>query len=117
MGKPVVHFEIGCRDKEASRAFYSAAFGWGTEPYGPFAYKFDTGSERGIQGFTTALGHEPHQYVKIYIEVDDIGAQVSLIESLGGKVVVPEVSIPGSGSFAWCEDVEGNGFGLWKPAG
>ena len=115
MGQPVVHFEIGCQDKERSRAFYEQVFGWAAEPYGPYSFKFDTGSPRGIQGFTTALGHEPHQYVMLYIEVDDIADTLRKIESQGGSVVVPENPVPGSGHFAWCRDPQGNLFGLWKP--
>ena len=117
MGNPVVHFEIGCRDKEQSRAFYEKLFGWKTEPYGPLAYKFDTKSSHGIQGFTTSLGHEPHNYVMFYVEVDDIATHTRLLESLGGQVVVSETQVPDSGSFAWCKDPQGNVFGLWKPQG
>lgn len=116
MANPVVHFEIGCPDKEESRAFYEQAFGWKSEPYGPFAFRFNTGSEKGIQGFTTALGHEPHNYVLFYIEVDDIPAALASVEQLGGAVVVPETQIPGTGSFAWFRDPAGNLAGLWKPA-
>ncbi len=115
MGKPVVHFEIGCRDSERSRAFYEAVFGWTSEAYGPSSFKLDTGSEQGINGFTTALGHEPHQYVMLYIEVDDIPGELSKIESHGGSVVVPTTEVPGGGHFAWCRDPNDNLFGLWKP--
>ncbi len=117
MGNPVVHFEIGCRDKDQSREFYEQVFGWKSQPYGPYSFKFDTGSPRGIQGFTTALGHEPHSYVLLYIEVDDVAAQLEKIKSHGGNVIVPETPVPNSGHFAWCSDPNGNLFGLWKPAG
>lgn len=30
MGKPVVHFEIGCRDKAKTAEFYGALFDWAT---------------------------------------------------------------------------------------
>ncbi len=32
VGNPVVHFDIGCRDKEQSRRFYEKMFGWKSEP-------------------------------------------------------------------------------------
>jgi len=113
MGKPVVHFEIGCPDKDKSRAFYEDVFGWTSEPYGPLSYRLNTGSDRGIQGLTTALGHEPHNYVMFYIEVDDIPAHLAEITAHGGKVIVPETPVPGSGRLAWCHDPSGNLFGLW----
>lgn len=116
MGRPVVYFDIGCRDKEQSREFYEALFDWTGEPYGPFASRLNTGSEKGIQGFTTALGHEPHNYVMLYVEVDDIPAHLEKVEALGGKVFVPQTEVPGGGHFAWFTDPHGNFVGLWKPA-
>ena len=35
MGRPVVHFEIGCRDKERTESFYTNLFEWSSTPYGP----------------------------------------------------------------------------------
>ena len=116
MGNPVVHFDIGCRDKDQSRAFYEAVFDWKAEPYGPYSFKLDTGASRGIQGFTTALGHEPHNYVMVYVEVDDIPACLAKVRAAGGSVMVPETEVPGSGHFAWINDHHGNLLGLWKPA-
>ncbi len=95
MAKPVVHFEIGCRDREKTDHFYTSLFGWTTTEYGPFSRAIDTGSDRGIPGFLTALGHEPHQYVMVYVEVDDIGAVLQQVPQLGGTVVIPETEAPG----------------------
>ena len=111
MNHPVVHFEIGCKDKEKTSAFYSAAFGWKIDP-GPMGM-ISTGSSDGIPGHVAALGHEPHQFTHLYLQTDDVAAS-PLNESLGGKSVVPPVPIP-SGTFAWFSDPEGNVVGLWKP--
>ncbi len=115
MAKPVVHFEIGCKDTAKAGEFYASLFDWGTAPMGP-ALMIQTGSERGIQGHFTALGHEPHHYTIFYVEVEDIGAHLAKVRELGGKVVVPRVDIPNYGSFAWFTDPEGNTLGLWTPA-
>lgn len=115
MANPVVHFEIGGKDPAKSAAFYGSLFGWSTAPYGPSALMIDTGSKDGIQGHFTALGHEPFHYTTFYVQVDDIGASLKKAESLGGKVVVPEVTIP-TGSFAWFSDPDGNVIGVFKPA-
>jgi uncharacterized protein len=112
MGQPVVHFEIGCKDKAAASAFYAGMFNW-TIDHGP-AGMIDTGSKEGIQGHVAALGHEPHQFTHFYVQVDDVAAALAKVESLGGKVVVPPVPIP-TGTFAWFADPEGNTVGLWKP--
>jgi predicted enzyme related to lactoylglutathione lyase len=113
MGQPVVHFEIGCRDKDKTKAFFSSLFGWSITEMGP-ASMVDTGVTTGIQGHITALGHEPHNYTTFYVQVDDIPAYLTKIASLGGKTVVPPVSIP-EGTFAWFADPEGNIVGLWTP--
>ena len=60
MTSPVVHFDIGCRDRDQADAFYTQLFGWTTTDYGPLSKKIDTGSSTGIAGHLTALGHEPH---------------------------------------------------------
>lgn len=114
MPSPVIHFEIGTRDSAKAAAFYGKLFGWTTEAYGP-AQMISTGSERGIAGHINALGHEPHRYVTVYAEVDDIAAYLKKAESLGGKTVVPATEVPGMGHFAWFTDPDGNIFGLWKP--
>lgn len=116
MANPVVHFDIGCRDKEKANAFYTSLFGWTTSDYGPMAKSIATGSETGIQGFLTSLGHEPHNYVMVYVEVEDITEYLAKTEELGGNVVIPENEVPGLGSFAWIADIDGNTIGLWKPA-
>ena len=113
MGQPVVHFEIGCRDKGKTGAFFSKLFGWSISEMGP-ASMIDTGVKTGIQGHITSLGHEPHDYTIFYVQVDDIPAYLTQVESLGGKTVVPPVPIP-EGTFAWFADPEGNTVGLWTP--
>jgi uncharacterized protein len=112
MGQPVVHFEIGCRDRARTEKFFAELFGWGIQQAGP-ASMIDTGGG-GINGHITALGHEPHHYVTVYVQVPDLPAALAKIQSLGGKTVVPPVEIP-TGTFAWFADPDGNTLGLWKP--
>lgn len=112
MGQPVIHFEIGCRDREKSAQFFGELFGWTTQEMGQ-ASMIDTGSKDGVQGHFTALGHEPHHYVTIYVGVDDVAAYLAKAESLGGKTLVPPVEIP-TGTFAWFTDPDGNAIGLWR---
>ncbi len=110
MGRPVVHFEIGCRDLQNTGEFYTALFDWTMEPMGP-ASVVSTGSKEGIGGHITALGHEPHHYTIFYVEVDDIHGCLKKAEFLGGRVLVPPIPIP-TGMFAWFQDPEGNTVGL-----
>ena len=108
MGAPIVHFEIGGRDSDKTAAFYRELFDWQIEQMGPAAM-IATGSAAGIDGHVSAPGHEPHDYVTVYAEVDDIPACLARAEALGGKTI-----IPGQGHFAWFTDIDGNIIGLWN---
>ena len=111
MGRPVVHFEIGCRDLQKIQEFYSQMFDWKPQPMGPAA--MIAAEPGGIGGHMSALGHEPHRYTIFYVAVDDVAAYLKKAEALGGKTLVPPVKIP-TGTFAWMQDPEGNTVGLWK---
>jgi predicted enzyme related to lactoylglutathione lyase len=114
MAHPVVHFEIGCRDAKAAKQFYAKLFDWQIESMGP-AEMISTGSEAGIQGHINSLGHEPYNFVAVYVEVDDLQAYLDKAAALGGKTLVPPAEVPGMGHFAWLADPEGTIVGLWKP--
>ncbi len=115
MGDPVVRFEIGCKDRGASKAFYEATFGWKVDE-GEITGEATTGAADGINGALTALGHEPHQYVMVYIQVSDIDDAVATLTQNGGKVTIGPIDIPGGkGRFAWFNDPEGNTLGLFEP--
>lgn len=60
--------------------------------------------------------HEPHNYVTIYVQVNDLHAYLTDAGKIGGKTLVPPTEVPGMGSFAWLADPDGNIIGLWKPA-
>ena len=115
MGQPVVHFEIGCRDIARTQDFYAKLFDWKIQAAGPAAM-IETGGAGGIAGHITALGHEPYNYVTVYVQVDDIEAYLAQAQKLGGKKVVGPIEIP-TGSFAWISDPEGTLVGLFKPKG
>jgi hypothetical protein len=115
MGQPVVHFEIGCKNSAKLQEFYTRLFDWKFTPYGPAAM-INTGQSTGIQGHLNSLGHEPHNYVTVYAQVDDLQAYLDKAAKLGGKTLVPPTEVPGMGRFAWLADPEGTIVGLWKPA-
>ena len=115
MDAPVIRFDIGCRDKEKTVAFYEKVFGWAAKP-APFNTEIETGGGKGIDGAVTALGHEPHNYVMIYMEVADIDAACEAVRAEGGKIAIGPVEIPGGGGkFAWFNDPEGNLLGVFEP--
>lgn len=108
MGQPVVHFEIGCRDRAKTARFFTDLFGWEIDegPAGAIG-------AAGLPGHITALGHEPEHYTMFYVQVDDVKAYLDKAVALGGKIVVPPIKIP-TGTFAWLSDIDGNMIGLLK---
>ena len=111
MGRPVVHFEIGCRDSAKTQDFYCKLFDWKFNALGPAT--MIAPESPGIGGHISALGHEPYHYTIFYVDVENVAATLKLAESLGGQTLVPPVDIP-AGTFAWMQDPEGNTVGLWK---
>jgi predicted enzyme related to lactoylglutathione lyase len=116
MANPIVHFEIGCRNREKTQDFFANLFDWSIEVQGPVAM-INTGAESGIQGHISVPGHDPHNYTLVYVEVDNLENYLKKAEGLGGKMLIPPTEIPEAGSFAWFADPEGNPVGLWKPLG
>ena len=113
MGRPVVHFEIGCADRAKSAQYFSALFGWKMQAEGP-ATTIDTASQAGIGGHLTSLGHEPFHYTMFYVDVEDVQASLDKAVELGGKALVGPITIP-TGTFAWFADPDGTTVGLWTP--
>jgi len=108
---PVIHFEIGCKYLEETSAFYSNIFGWATTQV-PMAAFINTNSTDGIQGHITSLGHEPHNYVTVYIQVSSIEKYLQKITEAGGSKVIGPIPLPGGSRFAWFKDPAGNTIGL-----
>src|SRR5262245_37104118 len=118
MAAPVVHFEIGCKNLEANKKFFSGLFGWEFQSHGPAAMLSNIGKmagTEGIGGHMNALGHEPHNYVTIYAQVDDLQKTLDQAAKLGGKTMIPPQEVPGMGHFAWLTTPEGTIVGIWKP--
>lgn len=111
MPNPVMHFEIGCRDLKKSRTFYEQLFQWKMEQF--HDVHLIAAAEKGIGGHISSLGHEPHNYTLVYVEVDDIDKYLERAAALDGKKVVPKTEVPDMGWFAWFADPEGTLVGLW----
>lgn len=115
----VVHFEIHVDDPERARKFYEETFGWqfsqwpgGSEEY--WLIKTGEPNEPGIDGGMMRR-RDPRGNVYNTIQVDNLDASLKQVESLGGKPVVPKMPIPGVGWLAYCQDTEGNVFGILQP--
>jgi predicted enzyme related to lactoylglutathione lyase len=113
MPNPICHFEIGCRDRDTTGAFYAKMFDWTLRP-DPHATAIKTGGD--IGGHITALGHEPHNYTLVYVMVDNVAAALAKAESLGGKKLMGPQPLPNNTEFGWFSDPEGNMIGVYAEA-
>jgi predicted enzyme related to lactoylglutathione lyase len=105
----LVHFEIGCRDRAEQGKFYGSLFDWKLEET-PIMTSLRTGDAVG--GHLNQLGHEPHNYVTFYIEVEDVAESAKKAVELGGKLVAGPLEYTPGNIFAWITDPEGNMIGL-----
>jgi len=111
----VVHFEIAIDDPERAIAFYRDTFGWEIVKWdGPMEYwlvKTGEADEPGIDGGLTPRTQESPPIVNT-IGVPSVDEYAAKVTAGGGKILMPKSPIPGVGYFAYCQDTEGNPFGI-----
>jgi len=114
MPNPIVHWEIGVRDRTKAQEFYARLFDWKINSDDEMNYGMvETGGEGGIDGgIAPAPGGQP--FLTFYIQVDDLQTYLDKAVSLGGEAVVPPTEIPNVGHFAMFKDPDGNTLGLFK---
>lgn len=122
----IVHFEIPSDNVERSRRFYNELFGWNIEqfsgsekmPDGMEYWMITTTDDKGnkaVGGGMMKRQNPQQQGITNYINVKSVQEQLSKVEQLGGKVMMPKTPVPGMGYFAVCTDTENNTFALWEP--
>jgi len=111
----VVHFEIPVDDPDRAVGFYSKVFGWQINKWeGPMDYWLITsggGDEPGIDG-AIMKREGPVTTVVNSISVPSVDEFMNKVTANGGKVLMPKTPIPGVGYFTYCQDTEGNMFGI-----
>lgn len=122
----VVHFEVYADDMARAREFYTKVFGWEFTKYdgGSFEYwMIVTGKDTdlGINGgmlkrMEHSEGEKPimGSYVNT-IGVGSLDESIKKVTDAGGKVVVKKNAIPKMGWLCYCNDTEGNIFGMMQP--
>jgi predicted enzyme related to lactoylglutathione lyase len=113
----VIHFEIPASDPERAANFYKKAFGWKIEKWpGPMDYWMVTTGTDGAPGINGGLLRKqaPTVATTNTIGVESVDGAVAAVQGAGGKLVVPKMPIPTIGYFAYCEDPEGNLFGVMQ---
>ena len=109
----IVHVEIPATNVEAAGRFYQELFGWKLQHMAEMNYTmWEDGTGAG-GGFPQVSDESPAGQVLIYIDSDDIEADLKKAEKLGGKVVHAKAEIPGTGWFGIFQDPTGNVIGLY----
>src|SRR5262245_41289625 len=109
----VVHIEIPAANVPSAAQFYEGLFGWKMQTVPGFDYTMwsDGGGYGG--GFNKLSDENPVGQVLVYIDSDDIDADLKRVEKLGGSIVTPKTDIPGTGWFALFKDPTGNTLALY----
>ena len=110
----IVHIEIPTANADESGKFYQQLFGWKITPVPEMNYTLfepETGPGGGftLVGESTKVGD-----VLIYVDSDDIEADLKMAEKLGAKVLVPKSEITQTGWFGIFADPTGNMIALYK---
>jgi predicted enzyme related to lactoylglutathione lyase len=104
-----VHVELSSEDLDESKDFYHGLFGWKVKPVKGANYEVFQPS-RGPGGAFIKVGNagmKPGE-MRVYIETDDVAANLEKVEKLGGTVVIPETIVPGVGIIGVFADPTGN---------
>lgn len=114
MNRPT-YFEILADDPRKLSEFYQAVFNWEVAAWGgedQSYFMVTTGPEDapGING--GLMGRHFRQNVINTHDVEDINSALERIEAAGGKLVHGPNEVPGVGMHCYCEDPQGNLFGI-----
>jgi len=112
----VVHFEIPAKDIPRAVAFYRTVFGWEINKWnGPMEYWLATTGKKGDEGIDGAFMDRSITKTTVNtIDVPSLDEYVAKITGAGGRQCTPKAEIPGVGFFCYCEDTEGNLFGIME---
>lgn len=110
----IVHIEIPAQDAHTSEKFYQELFGWKITSVPEMNYTLWEAEEGPGGGFSEVSKEMPAGQVLIYINSDDIEADLKKAEALGGKLLFPKTEIPNTGWFGIFEDPTGNRIALYS---
>lgn len=119
----VTWFEIPVNDMDRAKEFYEKSFDISIEihEFGPALmgwFPFDHEAGSGAAG-TLLKGDTyvpSHAGTMVYLSVEDIEATLAKIETHGGKILQPKMSIGEHGFVGHFEDIEGNRVALHSRA-
>lgn len=111
--------ELVTTDLDAATKFYGELLGWTfrdtPSPAGGTYRMFSLG-ETMVGGAMAAPAGVPSGWL-VYVAVDDADAAAKKVAELGGKIMVPAMTVPDMLRFACASDPQGAAFGILQPLG
>lgn len=105
------YIEFTVRDLPAAKAFYTAAFGWAFNDYGPsYAGIRDGDGDGEVGGMSVGEPRGGGPLVVLFSE--DLDASAAAVERAGGRIVKPAFEFPGGRRFHFC-DPSDNELAVW----
>ena len=114
MKRGIVHVEIPSADLGRSSKFYGDLFGWKITSVPEMHYALWEPGEGPGGGFNPLGDDVKVGEVLIYVESEDIEADLQRASGLGGSAIRTKTEIPGFGWFGLFRDPTGNVIGLYS---
>jgi len=109
----IVHVEIPAADVEKTVEFYKSLFGWEIQSFPEMNYTMWDAGEGSAGGFPEVSEESPAGKVLIYINSDDIEADLKKAVEFGGTIVHEKAEIPDTGWYGMFKDPTGNTIALY----
>ena len=109
----IVHIEIPTKNGKESGEFYEKLFGWHIEHNDEMDYTMFDPHEGPGGGFSNLDENTKPGNVMIYVNSDDIEADLKKAVSLGATIVQEKMEIPSTGWFGMFSDPTGNTIALY----
>lgn len=107
------YVEFAAKNLDATKAFFSAVFGWEFVDYGP---EYTAFSNQGLDGgfYQADVSNQTANGGALLVFYSaDINATLAKVEQSGGEVILPIFEFPGGFRFHFLEP-SGNEFAVWS---
>ena len=110
------YVELSATDLVATKDFYTAAFGWRFNDYGPgYAGFVMPGGDSEAGGLNATGEGDVGGSPLVLLYSDDLDTTVAAVRRAGGEITVAPYSFPGGRRFHFA-DPSGNVLGVWAEA-
>ncbi len=99
-----------------ARAFYEQTLGWEITQWGDQDYWLISTGDPAAAGINGALMPRRENWPALVntIDVTSLDDTLAALKANGGKLLEGPMEIPGVGRLAYCQDTEGNVFGMMQ---